>query len=171
MLKKTYLWKTLLLGTFFCVAGAVAVFAQMKNDHVQWELLTTEVSGKPGEVVTVQVRADIVSDVHMYSTRVYDDVLGPAPTVITAGSKETASVSGPVSSDVPPILKYDPNFELETEFWKSRVTFTIPVKIADDAEVGAQKAWVNFHFMTCNSYSCRPPTDERLEFVLNVAGK
>ena len=171
MLKKTYVWKTLLLGTIFSVAGAVAVFAQMKNDHVQWELLTTEVSGKPGEVVTVQVRADIVSGVHMYTTRVYGDMLGPAPTVITAGSEKTASVSGPVSSDVEPVTKYDPNFELETEFWKDQVTLTIPVKIAEDAETGTQKAWVNFYFMTCNSYACRPPTDKRLEFVLNVAGK
>lgn len=152
------------------VCGALSLHAQRENDHVQWEMLTPEITGRPGDVVNVQVRASVAPEAHMYSMYTYpEDVLGPQPTVITVGGEGFLSLTSPVSSDVLPIRKYDENFELTTEFWKGDVIFTIPVTIATTATPGTHEGWVNFTFMTCTDQFCRPPIDTKLTVAITVA--
>lgn len=158
---------TLLLLWAFAPASAVA---QMRNDHVAWELLTPEVSGKPGDIVQVKIRMTIAPKAHLYSMRTYpDSVMAPQPTAIRVGDTTILSSAGTISPSVQPIQKKDGNFDdLLTEYWEGDVTLTIPVKIAKKAKRGTYEGWVNIYFMTCNDKMCRPPTDEKFEFTVRV---
>lgn len=161
----------LLPALLLCVWAFVPhqAYGQMKNDHVSWKLLTPEVKGKPGEKVDVKVKVQIVPEAHLYTTKSYPDtVLGPNSTIVTAGEKSVISRAGKVQSSKKPVVKYDDNFEMDTEYWEGTVTVTVPVRIAKNAKPGTAKGWVNFNFMTCTDIACRPSTDERLEFTVLV---
>lgn len=161
-------YRTLFAVTTVLLFAASALRAQMRNDHVEWELLTPTVSGKPGEVVDVRIRLTVAPGAHLYSLRRYPEgVIGPVPTTITAGDTVILKMTGDVASDVPPTKKKDSNFDdLPTEFWKGTVTLTIPVTISEQAEPGEHTGWVGVYFMTCTDRYCRAPTDER--FPINV---
>lgn len=146
-----------------------AATAQMKNDHVSWTLLTPEIKGKPGDKVEVKIQAKIVPKAHLYTTKTYpDSVLGPSPTVVTAGENNVITRAGGVRGSKAPKKVLDPNFDLETEYWEGTVTLTIPVRIAKKAKPGEQKGSIGINFMTCNDKICRPPTDEKFTFTVTV---
>ncbi len=146
-----------------------AAAAQMRNDHVSWTLLTPEIKGKPGEIVYIKIKANIVAGAHVYSTATYpDSVPGPSPTGITVGEADLVSMAGEVKGSKAPKRVYDPNFDIETEYWEGAVTLTIPVRIAKKAKPGKKEGRVSINFMTCTDKLCRPPTDETFTFALRV---
>lgn len=166
-----------LYGThkFLCAAVllpllcATALKAQGANPYVSWELLTPEISGKPGEVVPMKVRFSVAPGTHIYSLRTYGSkTIGPMPTSITVGDSAVLSEVGEIISDIPPTVKEDPNFEIKTEYWEGKVTLTIPVRIAEQTEQGEYRGWVNIYFMTCNDRLCSPPTDKHFAITVRV---
>lgn len=151
-----------------CIVAPTDAAAQ-DNRNVSWKLVTSDIKGKPGDKIEIQIKADIASGYHLYSTKTYPDtVMGPSPTEVTVGEKKVVSKAGRLKSSKPPKKVYDGNFEIETEYWMGSVTFTVPVQISKNAKPGDQKGWVSFYFMTCNDQACQPPTDAKLQFTITV---
>ena len=165
----------LLVFTFFALSSLVDLSAQGKNRHTTWELLTPTLKGKPGQTLYAKVRVSLVPNAHLYTTMTYEGE-GPSPTEVTVGDTELMSLDGQITSDVKAIRKYDPAFSygderVFTEFWKDTITLTIPIKIAESANSGESKGWINIYFMTCDHQVCLPPTDQRFDFELIVKNK
>jgi len=139
---------------------------QNGNDRVKWSLLTSKVSGAPGEVVQVKLKGVIESGWHTYSTKTYED--GPSATVFTVGDRAVATLSGRVKG-TPPTKHFDEGFEMETETWSGTITLSVPVKIAKDAKPGSAEAWVNVNFQVCQEGRCLPSIDKKLPFTIEIA--
>jgi len=157
-------YRILSLAFALLALTTVATLAQV-NKNVTWKVLTPTLKGKQGEVVNVKLQAMLVPKEHLYSTK----TAGASPTEFTVGEKGMFTLNGGVRADRKPIRAYDENFEDTTEFWEKGVTFTVPVKIAKNAEDGKAEGWVNVNFMTCNDARCIPPTDVKLTFNVEVA--
>ena len=144
----------------------------LNEDHVTWDYVTPTLEGSPGETVTFQFRANLKPKVHLYTTKTYpDSVLGPSPTELSTGGSSLVKRSGGLKANKGPVSEYDPNFEIETSYWKGSVTFSVPFTIAKDAKPGStEEAWVNLYYQTCDDNSCKPPIDSKFTFKVKVVG-
>lgn len=133
---------------------AFSFTAAQINNNVRWTLLTKTLSGKPGSVVSVKVKATLVEKEHLYSFT----TLGAAPTECTVRG-EWLRLGRKPQANSRPLRMYDENFEDTTEFWEKSVVFTIPVRISASAQPGTVTGNVTFNFMTCNDTRCIPNVD------------
>lgn len=170
-LKRTFFAVPMLL--YIVLSAGTALHAQVQsptNDHVSWDILTPSVSGRPGEIVDVRVRMNVVRIAHIYSTTTFpDSMLGPSPLKFSAGGDDLLSIDSDIAFDIAPKRHYDENFELTVETWSGRsVVVTIPVRISRDASDGLHDGWVEARFMTCTDTFCRPPSAVRLDLTVDV---
>src|SRR6266545_4448304 len=70
-----------------------------------------------------------------------------------------------------PLKKHDENFGMETEFYETAVTFTLPVRVGTNATAGQHKLQVQVRFQTCSDELCLPPKLMKLELAVEVASK
>lgn len=143
-----------LAATTLLLLIALSFTAAQTNNNVRWTLLTPTLSGKPGSVVNVKVKATLVEKEHLYSFT----TLGASPTECTVRG-QWLRLGGKPRTNIRPIRMYDENFEDTTEFWEKSVVFTIPVRISASAQPGTVTGNVTFNFMTCSDVRCVPPVD------------
>jgi thiol:disulfide interchange protein DsbD len=121
---------------------AAPLFGQPTDpfNHVQW----TAVSDAPN---LVKLTAKIDDGWHMYSLTTPP---GPIPTTIRVIN--SPEVKGIAVFEPPPIRKFDPNFNAETETYEGTQTFYVRVE-------GLGKSTVTFEtrYQTCSASSCIPP--------------
>jgi thiol:disulfide interchange protein DsbD len=69
----------------------------------------------------------------------------------------------------PPIRKFDPNFNAETETYEGTQTFYARLNLKKDAAPGAVPVKLEARYQTCSGTSCIPPRTRTVEATLNVA--
>src|SRR5579863_6931224 len=90
---------------------AGCAFAQSESfNHVQWTMTVEPATAAPGGTVLAKLTAQVDPDWHMYSLTTPP---GPIPTTIK--SVNDAAIAKVVFFQPPPIRKYDPNFQADTE--------------------------------------------------------
>lgn len=157
-----------------CAAVAVLLISASgllaQNGHVEWQPLTPEISGKPGEIVNVQLQFTTAPGAQMYGFRNYDDqIFGPVATTVGAGGVLALSPKNPVTTDVPPTAGPDAHFaNMETEGWEGTVIMTVPVRIAEDAKPGEHEGWVNVNYMTHGGGEISSSTDAHFTILVRV---
>ncbi len=121
---------------------------------------------KPGQSAKAIVTAKIDAGWHLYSLT--QPAGGPRPTKVTIDESGPFKADGKATQPKPKVAA-DPNFSLEgqppflTETFDGEVKFTLPIKVAADAPVGAQKLIVKFYFQVCDDHQCLPPRTKPLE--------
>lgn len=127
---------------------------------------------KAGQSAKVTVTAKIDAGWHLYSLT--QPAGGPRPTKITIDETGPFKADGKATQPKPKVAA-DPNFTLEgqppfmTETFDGEVNFTLPIKVAADAQAGAQKLIVKFYYQVCDDHQCLPPRTKPIEVETMIA--
>jgi thiol-disulfide isomerase/thioredoxin len=78
-------------------------------------------------------------------------------------------LAGDIESPLPQVL-FDPNFNIDTQFYEGEAVFNLPVETAQDAQAGKTALFVNVLFQACNDQICLPPKTVRLSTEIKLAG-
>jgi thiol-disulfide isomerase/thioredoxin len=161
---------------FFTTVLSTAVFAFLLVDTsaqdlnpVRWSVQKENPASavKSGDKFNVQVIAAIDEGWHLYSLEQPSG--GPITTHISVPENQKFKLVGDIESPSPQVL-FDPNFNMDTQFYEGEAVFKLPVEIAKDAQAGKNTLFVNVFFQTCNDQTCLPPKTVRLNTDIEVAG-
>ncbi len=118
---------------------------------------------RPGETATLSVDVTLGSDWHIYSTTT--PAGGPIPTEVRIEEGDRFRQVGAVIQPSP-IWEYDPNFEIEVEYYGKSVTFALRVETRPGASLGESAIKGSITYMLCNPTSCLLPVS--LPFAVSL---
>jgi thiol:disulfide interchange protein DsbD len=155
--------------------GSASLFAQtaptppetggvQKFNHASWTAVSDSQSIAPGSTFLVKLQADIDADWHMYSLTTPP---GPIPTSISA--VDSPAISQVALFEPPPIRKFDPNFNADTETYEGSQIFYAKVTLGKDAQPGPVTLTFEPRYQTCSGTSCIPPRKRRVSVNLTIA--
>jgi len=150
------------LLVFLCAASA---FAQTeKFNHVQWKLTLDQTSAAPGATVLGHLEATVAPEWHMYSLTTPP---GPIPTTIR--TQNSPAVEKFTIFEPPPIRKFDPNFNADTETYEGTQLFLARIQLKKDLPPGPVTIEFEPRYQTCSGTSCIPPRTRQVSASLNIA--
>jgi thiol:disulfide interchange protein len=150
-----------LLLLLLCVSS---VFAQSeKFNHVQWKLTLDQPSTQPGGTVLGRLEAVVDPEWHMYSLTTPP---GPIPTTIN--TTNSPAVDKFTIFEPPPVRKFDPNFNADTETYEGTQTFLARIQLKKDLQPGPVTITFEPRYQTCSGTSCIPPRTRRVSAGLNI---
>src|SRR5262245_40107229 len=126
---------------------------------------------KPGQTAKVLITAKLEPGWHLYA------LTQPAPpraAKVTIDESGVFKLDGPVQQPKPKVYK-DPNFSqpgeppFMSQAFENEVTFTAPVKVAAEAQAGAQKLIAKFSYQVCDDQTCLRPTTKTFEIETMIA--
>lgn len=126
-------------------------------DPVDWNFSVKDIDG--GEA-TLVITANIEPGWHVYSQ--FIDEGGPIPTTFRFDSSSGYATVGTVSESPKAISAFDPNFNMQIAWHKTKVDFSQKITLSEP------KVTVTgtLEFMTCNDTNCLPP--EEVPFSIDV---
>jgi thiol:disulfide interchange protein DsbD len=146
------------------VSAASLTFAQSeKFNHVQWKLTFDESAAAPGATVLGRLDATVDPDWHMYSLTTPP---GPIPTTIEADN--SPAVDKFTIFEPPPVRKFDPNFNADTETYEGAQVFYARFQLKKDLQPGAVTITLEPRYQTCSGTSCIPPRTRQVSATLKI---
>ncbi|HEX6280516.1 MAG TPA: cytochrome c biogenesis protein CcdA, partial [Pyrinomonadaceae bacterium] len=153
--------RALKLVAFIAVLAASA----LAQNPTKW-ILESDAKGKPlknGETITVQVKAEVEGDWHLYSLE--QPKGGPIATTIKVAEGSQFEMIGNAKEVSKPKVQPDPNFiidgkPLETKFFTESAQFTVSLRALADA--AADSIALDVRFQLCNDTVCLPPRTKRV---------
>lgn len=150
----------------FLILAALSVAAVAQNP-TKWSI-ESDAKGKQlktGETVTIQLKAEIEGDWHLYSLE--QPKGGPIATTIKVTEDGQFEIHGKIGETPAPKVQPDPNFiidgkPLETKFFTKAAQFTVPLKAL--ADVAGDSIALDVRFQLCNDTTCLPPRTKRVTF-------
>ena len=163
------------LGFCFCVVLAEVFVLSLTNsvaqdlNPIRWSVKkeNPSLAVKAGDKFDAQVIATIDEGWHLYSLD--QPAGGPIPTHISIPENQKFKLAGDIESPLPQVV-FDPNFNIDTQFYEGEAVFKLPIEIAKDAQPGKNMLFVNAFFQTCNDRTCLPPKTVKLNTEIEVAG-
>jgi len=150
-----------LLPFLFCAASA---FAQTeKFNHVQWTLKLDQPSAAPGATLLGRLEARVDPEWHMYSLTTPP---GPIPTTIKL--TDSSAVAQITLFEPPPVRKFDPNFNADTETYEGAQTFLARIQLRKDLQPGPLTLTFEPRYQTCSGTQCIPPRTRQVAAMLDV---
>jgi len=144
---------------------ALSVFGQSeKFNHAHWKLTLDQTSAAPGATVTGRLEATIDPEWHMYSITTPP---GPIPTSISASA--SPAIQKVTFFEPPPVKKFDPNFNVETETYEGTQVFLAKIELKKDLPAGPVTLTFEPRYQTCSGTSCIPPRTRQITADLNIA--
>ncbi len=143
--------------------------AQAPEHPIQWSarLKAPGLPVSPGGTFEVALTASVKDGWHLYSMT--QGPGGPIPTSITLPEGQLFSRAGRIIAPAPD-KAFDPNFNIETEFYEETTTFRVPVQLAPSAPVGTHPLSIRVRFQACTGHLCLLPKTETLLLPVKVAG-
>ncbi|MBO0726786.1 MAG: hypothetical protein J2P52_14375, partial [Blastocatellia bacterium] len=125
---------------------------------------------KPGQTAKLLITVKLDPGWHIYAL-----TQPPPPRAAKVSIDENGGfkLAGPVQQPKPRVYK-DPNFSepdkpFMSQTFENEVTFTAPIKVANDAKAGAQKLIAKFSYQACDDQTCLRPTTKTLEVATTIA--
>lgn len=119
-----------------------------------------------GQVFDVTIQAEIEGEWHLYSIN-NDPDAGPYPTQFSA-PEETITITGEIEES-DPVIKYDPNFDVDLGWHNDEATFTIPLSfingVSGDADIALEVI-----YQVCTDKACLPPKTKTISKIVSVIG-
>jgi len=154
---------TVAFGSLALGPLAMTAFGQ-RLDPVQWTLSSDVNSASGGSRVPLHLRATLQPNWHLYSLTTPKG--GPIQT--TAGLTENPAIAAAKFYQPPPVRKFDPNFQIDTETFEKDVDFPIVAELAKGAQSGPVELAAQVRYQACNERQCLPPRRKTAAFTLNV---
>jgi thiol:disulfide interchange protein len=145
------------------VVASFAFGQSEKFNHVQWKLTFDQSSAAPGATVLGRLDAVVEPEWHMYSLTTPP---GPIPTTIETDN--SPSVDKFTIFEPPPVRKFDPNFNADTETYEGSQTFLARIQLKKDLKPGPVTITFVPRYQTCSGTSCIPPRTRQVEAALNI---
>lgn len=152
--------RALLVGLIFLLSNQF-ISAQIYNP-VSWE--TMVVDNNDG-TYDLQMIAKIDEGWHLYSQELPSDD-GPIATEFTFPEGKDYKLIGKVQ-EPKAVTEYDPNFDMDLNYFKKKVTFTQKIKGLTPKSF---KLTAEVYFMVCDEEKCLPPEFVDLNFELPASG-
>lgn len=158
---------TLVFLIIIFVQSPIYIFAQNINP-IRWTVKKEKPSlaVKAGGKFNIQVIAAIDDGWHLYSLE--QPAGGPIPTRISVPDNQKFKLAGDIDSPLPQVV-FDPNFNLDTQFYEGEAIFTLLVEALKDA-TGKNALAVNVFYQTCNDKTCLPPKGLKVTTDIEVVG-
>ena len=145
------------------VTSAFAQSAE-KFNHVQWTMTLEPGTAAPGATVIARLQASIDPDWHMYSL-----TTPPGPIRTTIKTVNGAAIAKLTFFEPPPIRKYDPNFQADTETYEGTQVFLARIELKKDVAPGDIAIAFQPRYQTCSGTTCIPPRTRDITAALSIA--
>jgi thiol:disulfide interchange protein DsbD len=151
--------RPILFLVFSILAFAGPVFGQ---NPVKWSLSADpgNTSVRAGREFVSTLKADIDNGWHLYALDQPQG--GPVPTTIKISEGRPFVMSGTVRSPEA-IVKFDPNFQIDTKYFQDTGSFGLPVKA--NVDTGLDALAFDVRFQLCNDTFCLPPKTVRVSLA------
>lgn len=132
---------------------------------VKWKFTATTLDSKTAEITAT---GTIEKKWHVYALKVSDkpDAIGPVPTTIKLDASKNYSASG-APTEGKYITHYDPNFDMELNYFENTAIFKQKIKINSDK---AFKVSGVLEYMACDDERCIFPDPEIFELEILPVG-
>ncbi|MBX7050970.1 MAG: thioredoxin family protein [Flavobacteriales bacterium] len=134
-------------------------------EPVKWSFSSNTISETEAEIIAT---AKIEAGWHVYALKVSDkaDAIGPIPTSIKLDpSSKYEAIGKPSEGKF--ITHYDPNFEMDLNYFENTATFKQKIKVKANAEF---KCSGTLEYMACNDEKCIFPDPELFEVKIKPIG-
>ncbi|HVW73655.1 MAG TPA: protein-disulfide reductase DsbD domain-containing protein [Rhizomicrobium sp.] len=148
----------------FLSAGPALAEGELAGDTVAWSVSPANVT--KGHRALLTLSGQVQPGWHVYGLKQAPS--GPTPLVVALERNDVARAAGPVTGS-PATTYHDPAFGLDTHFYSSAFTLTLPVRLTSHAS-GAQTIPVSVRFQTCNGRICQPPKTVHLSAPVAAGG-
>ncbi len=145
------------------LAAAVPAVGQ-RLDPAQWRLAAEQPAASPGSTVLLRLTATMESGWHLYSPTTPPG--GPIPTTIELS--DNPAIESYNLFQQPPVTKFDPNFQLDTETYEREAVFLFQVKLAPSAPAGETELTARLRYQLCTETQCLPPKRKTATAVLRI---
>lgn len=139
---------------FALLLSALSLSAQI-YDPIKWSFEHNKLSDSAGELV---LKATIDEGWHLYGTQLPED--GPIATSFVFEQLQDVALDGDLIVPDGLVRQYDPNFDMELNWYEKEAVFVQKVKYTGDAP--ALSGYINF--MACNDETCLPPDEVPFSF-------
>ena len=145
----------------FLAAGA---FGQSESfNHVHWTMAFDQSTAAPGATVLAKLTATVDPEWHMYSLTTPP---GPNPTTIKTTMAD--AVEKVTFFEPPPVRKYDPNFQADTETYEGTQVFLARIELKKDLPSTDVTIGFQPRYQTCSGTQCIPPRTADIEASVKI---
>lgn len=123
-------------------------------DPVTWSIEQKSTGKNTADII---IKAKLDKGWHLYGLNIPPD--GPIPTKITFEKLENAQKEGSLQALSKLIESYDPNFDMNLNWYSGEAVFVQKISFTDPAAVYAN---VTVNYMVCDDSRCLPPSEELL---------
>lgn len=150
---------------FLFLALSFSAFAQSeKFNHVQWKLTFDQAAAAPGATIAGRLEAIVDPEWHMYSL-----TTPPGPIATTIEAVDSPAIGRVTIFEPPPVRKFDPNFNADTETYEGTQVFLARIELKKDLPPGPVTFTFKARYQTCSGTSCIPPRTRQATSGLNIA--
>lgn len=139
------------------ILSAVSLFAQPAEEPITWTLSADAKSVTTNSVFEAKLTAKLGAGWYLYS--ITQPPGGPNATTIEI--KEPFKLADKIKAETPK-KKFDNNFRMETEFYKEKAEFGLPIQVGSDTK-DSKELVVAVTFQLCNDEVCLPPDTTELK--------
>jgi thiol:disulfide interchange protein DsbD len=142
------------LTSLIAIALSISGFTQV-YEPVSWSFVVNPV--EPG-VFDLEARATIEDKWHVYAAVVSDDpeAIGPIPTSVVFADHPAVQAEGKLREGTY-ITHFDPNFEMELNYFENTATFTQRFRVNSDDDLAVE---AELSYMACDDSKCIFPDPE-----------
>jgi thiol:disulfide interchange protein DsbD len=124
---------------------------------------------KPGQTAKLLIAVKIEPGWHVYALT---QPPPPRAAKVTIDESGVFKLDGKVLQPKPKVYQ-DPNFSepgkpFMSQAFENEATFTAPIKVAGDAQAGAQKLIAKFSYQACDDHTCLRPTTKTFEIETTI---
>lgn len=132
-----------------------------------WSATAKPATAKVGDVITIQITANVKDGFHVYSSVVNPKIDGPLPTVVTFAKNDSYALVGKLIPVSKVETKYEEAFEGDTYIMHGPAIFSQKIKILKDQTILAGS--IEAQACTDADGSCVPLTDDFTITNLKIA--
>jgi hypothetical protein len=133
-----------------------------RADTVSWSAQPATTAER-SDRLNVIINGAVQPGWHVYALKQAPD--GPTPLLVTLDANAVATADGVVAGSAATKL-HDPAFGLDTQFYSSAFTLTVPVRLKPHLTDGPVIP-LNVRYQTCNGRVCQPPRTVHLSVPVN----
>jgi thiol:disulfide interchange protein len=151
-------------GIAAVVLALAGMAAAQKIDPIQWTFEPDAAKVGPGGRLVGRLTATPQPGWHLYSPTTPPG--GPIPTTLQLTGH--ASIASAAVYQPEPEHKFDPNFNLNVEWFGARTVFLVVAEVKPDAAAGPLELTAEVRYQACDDRQCLPPRKKSLTVTVAV---
>jgi thiol:disulfide interchange protein len=151
-------------GCGFVLALSLSSLFAQRLDPIQWSLASEQAKAPPGSTAVARLTAKLDPKWHLYSPTTPPG--GPIPTSIAVDPNP--AVERVVIYQPKPDRKFDPNFDLDVDWYDTEAVFLVLAELKKDAPPGPFELTVQVRYQACDDRQCLPPRRKTVATTLTV---